>query len=298
MRPVTSQPGYTEADLDTLLLTGQFIFADCYTIRLVDGVTILRYTTAQHSVSVVPIDSLIRTTYLADQVLISGLRFKVGVGVEVDEQTIEVAYRSTDLVQGQSWPQALKLGWFDGATISRDRFFAASWSSPWVGGIPMFAGRVSTLDSVGRMEAKLKIKSALVLLNIDMPRHLWQPSCLNTLGDLTCGVNQAAFSTTVVLSVDGTTSVLPWAAAADDYALGKVFMENFDSVTRVRTVKSVQAGVSITLSYPLDFIPVSGNQFVVFEGCDRTIARCPHFGGNYLDRNRSYPFVPVAETAV
>jgi hypothetical protein len=227
----------------------------------------------------------------------------VGIGTEVDEATITMAYQETDLVQGYPIALALKLGWFDGATIARDRFFAATWGqagqkTEWVGGIPMFAGRVSTLDSVGRQEAQLKVKSLLSLLDTDMPWHLWQPSCLNHLGDLGCGVDINLFATTVVLSVDGTYNTLPMASASSDFLLGKVYIENFDSVTRVRTVKSVQAGVSITLSYPLDFLPVAGNQFVAYQGCDRTITRCPHFGGTFTERNRSYPFVPVAETAV
>jgi hypothetical protein len=297
VRPVTPQPGYVEADTDALLASRQFVFADCYTITLVDGVTRLRYTTGQEDVSVVPIGDLMRVTYRAKQVQISGLRFKIGIGVEVDEQTVTLSYTDDDLIQGQNFALALKIGWLDGATITRDRFFAAAWGDPWIGGIPMFAGRVSTLDNVGRVQAKIKVKSALVLLNVDMPRLLWQPSCVNTLGDINCGVDQNLFATTVPLVVDATPTVLPWAGATADYNLGKVYIENFDSVTRVRTIREVQVGVSVTLSYPLDFIPVAGNQFVAYEGCDRTIARCPHFGGSYLDRNRSYPFVPVGETA-
>lgn len=298
MRPITAQPGYSEADLDNLLATGQFVFVDCYTIQLVDGTTKLRYCTAQSNVSVVPVGDPMRVIYVANEVQITGLRFKIGIGVEVDEQTVKLSYKPTDLVQGQNLPNALRYGWFDGATISRDRFYAAAWGQPWVGGMPMFAGRVSTLDSVGRVEAQIKVKSALVLLDIDMPRDLWQPTCINTWGDINCGVNKDLFAITVVLSIDGTSSVLPWAGASSDYLLGKVHMENFDSVTRVRDILDVQPGVSITLSYPLDFLPVAGNQFVAFEGCDRTISRCPHFGGTFTDRNASYPFVPTVETAI
>ncbi len=301
MRPVTSQPGYSEADLETLLASGQFVFADCFTITLNNGIDKLRYTTAQHSVSVVPVGDPMRVTYRADLVLIEGLRFSVGIGTEVDEQQITLSYAENHTVQGQSFALALRLGWFDGAVITRDRFFAASWGSPWVGGIPMFAGKISTLDSVGRMRATLKVRSALVLLNLDMPRNVWQPSCKNNLYDLGCGVDPNLHSTTVLMAVDGTTTVLPWPAATADYLLGKVYIENFDGVARVRAIKSVQAGVSVTLSYPLDFVPVSGNQFVAYEGCERTQAVCPRFdvvSGDWVDRFRAYPYVPVGEAAV
>lgn len=296
MRPVYPQPGYDENDLELLLASRQFVFADCYTITLVDGTTKLRYTTAQNDVSVVVIDEVIRRTFDAKKVLISGLRFKIGIGVEVDEQTVTFAYDEYQEIYGQKFAYALRLGWLDGATISRDRYFAQAWGDPWIAGMPLFTGRVSTLESVGRVEAKVKVKSALVLLNIEMPRFMWQPACLNTLYDVGCGIDENAHAETVVLGPGSTTTILYTSSAADIYKLGKIYIEDDDAVTRVRSINDVVAGSYISLSYPLDFTPESGQQFVMYEGCDRTYATCGDQFSNQANF-RGYPYVPVAETA-
>lgn len=302
MRTIYPQPGYTEADLDTLLASRQFVFADCYTVNLVDGSTIYRYTNAQQDVSVVEVDTIERQLYLSKLVQLTGLRFKIGVGVEVDEQTVTFNYDESYDLFGQRFAYSARLGWMDGATIKRDRYFAYDWGAPWIAGMKMFTGQVSTLDSVGRTQAKFKVKSALNLLNVDMPRFMWQPGCVNTLYDESisgggCNVDPDLHNTTVMLASDGTTTILPWAGASDDYLLGKVHIENGDGVTRVRSITEVNAGVYIVLSYPLDFIPETGTQFIAYEGCDRTSTRCQLFPGDYKERFRAYPFVPVAETA-
>ena len=143
----------------------------------------------------------------------------------------------------------------------------------------------------------IKVKSALVLLNIDMPRNLFQPSCKNTWGDLACGIDQSIYAQHVTLAVDATPYELPWASATADFILGKIMVENGDGVTRVRSVKRVDIGVSLLLSYPLDFTPVAGTEFVAYPGCPRTLDACTNLYANQ-DNFRAYPFVPVPETAV
>lgn len=297
------QPGYTEADFDALLASRQFVFADVYTITLVDGITQYRYTNAQQDVNqVVEVGGVGRQTYLARDVNISGLRFKISVGTEVDEQTVVFGYRETSTIQGMIWPRALLWGRLDGAIITRDRFFAASWGAAntptaWVAGQPMFKGRVSTLDKVGRLEASVKVKSALVLLNINMPRELWQPNCRNTWGDAGCGIDQSLYAQTVTMSGTPTTTFLPWSSATANFALGKVHIENGDAVTRVRSVKSIEVGVGVDLVYPLDFTPASGDMFAIFPGCRRNFSDCDTLYSNTA-KFRGFPFVPVAETAL
>lgn len=305
-RPITAQPGYVVADTENLLAGRQFVFADVFKITLVDGNHKYYYTTAQQNVSVVPLDDPMRVLYLADQVQIQGLRFSLGVGVEVDEQTVTLAYHEADTILGVPFAEALRRGYLDGASIKRDRFFAANWGSPttaFVGGIPMFHGRVSSLDSIGRTEGKVKVKSEMVLLDIDMPKHLWQATCLNTWGDLNCGVNQDTYSVIYTLTVNATTTFIPWPAASHTYDLGKIHVMDGYSVTHVRSIRNIQPGVGLQLSYPLPFAPVAGNDVTIWPGCGRTTDGTPgcktYWGGtDYVDHFRGYPFVPVAETAV
>jgi hypothetical protein len=297
MRPVFPQPGFSEADLENLLASRQFIFADCFTITLVDGVTKFRYATAPSDVSVVPLDQLIRVTYDSRSVIISGLRFRISTGVEVDEQTISLAYSDDDTIQGLKFPEALKQGRLDGATITRDRFFAEFWGAPWIGGIPMFSGIVSTLDSVGRVEAALKVRSTLVLLNINMPRELYTPNCRNTWGDINCTIDQSLFVVNIpVMGGTPTETFIPFPAVDTSFEGGKIHIESGDSVTRIRTIRNIILGSGVDLIYPLDFLPLAADAVAIFPGCPRTRVACVNLYNNE-EHFRGFPFVPVAETA-
>lgn len=308
MRPITPQPGYTEADVLAVMNSGQFVYVDCFTFipKIGDA---LRYTNGQQNVTVVPIDDIERQTYFGNQVLIRGLRVRNNLGIEVDEQQIEMSYPNTMLYQAMlTWPQALLQGRLDGASIRRDRYVAAAFGNDgnggtlWLGGFPMFLGLVSSLTSVGRQSATVNVKSDLVLLNRQAPAFLWEPTCKNTWGDPACGVDQAAWVVHDVLGASPTRTVLPWAASSTDYNQGKIHIENGDSVTRVRTVARATA-TELYLAYPLDFDPVAGMAFAAYPGCSRTddaTTGCPKYHGDpgWRDKFKGFPFTPVAETGI
>ena len=299
MREVFPQPGYVEADLTALLASGQFVYTECFTIVPIVGSPLL-YTAAQDDVSVVPVDGGPgRSTYLAKQLLISGLRFKTSIGMEVDQQQIDLSYTNDIIYQAVlSFPQALLQGRLDGATIKRDRFFAEAWGSPWIAGVTMFEGIVSSLDSVGRQTARLNVKSGLVLLNVDTPRDLWQPQCKNYWGDFGCGLNPASFVVQTTIEAGSTRSTLNWAASTDEFVMGTAHVEGGDGVTRVRTILRVDAGVSIDLIYPLDMDPTTGANVAFYPDCRREFSRCSLYHASPEEHFIGFPRVPVAETAV
>lgn len=298
MRPITPQPGYTDADLTALLATRQFAYADCYTFTNKDGV-VLRYASSQKKVNIqnpVPDAMSGPLEYQSNLVKVSGLKLQLGVGVEVDEQDIVLEYSENLLYNGQmSFGAALRYGRFDGSVIRRDRYFATSWGQPWVGGVPMFVGLTSTLESVSRSECAMKVKSSLVLLKTPMPRKSFQPGCLWTLFDGGCGLDRNDFDTAGTIGVGSTASVINWAGAVAGMRFGTVYVEDGSGVTQVRTIEDVNPGVSLTLAYPLDFTPVGGETFVSYPGCIRTYARCGELGNQ--SRYRGYPYVPVPETS-
>lgn len=302
MRTIDPQPGYVEADVTNLLATRQFVMADCYTITPLSG-SPMYYTTAQRRVHVIPFaGGPGYVTYEANIVLINGLLSKSNLGVEADEQQVNLSYPPNDTSYQNylSWAFALQSGRLDGATITRDRFFAATWGSDWLGSIRMFSGLVSTLRKVGRSSATMNVKSDLIKLNMQMPRDLWEPNCRNTLGDTACGINLATYATAGVVGASPTRSVLPWASGTVNFSLGKVHIDNGDSVVRVRTITRWQGG-NIYLAYPLDFDPYAGQNFTAYPGCPRTTDAtrgCPHYhGSGWQDRYRGFPRVPVPETA-
>lgn len=298
MRTITPQPGFTAAEVEAVMDSGQFVYTDCFTIYPISGIA-MRYTTYQRDISLVPLDGgATRQTFQGNKLLIKGLRVKASVGIEVDEQELGLDYTNDPIFQNQiSWPQALLLGRLDGATIRRDRFIANT-DRVWMGGFPMFRGLVSTLKTVGRASATMNVKSDLVLLNVQMPRDLWEANCKNTLGDPICGINLESYAVLGTVGVGSTRTYLVWAGVSSDYALGKIHIANGDSTTRVRTISRVDAS-GIYLSYPLDFDPGSGLSFTAYPGCDRTMSRCPFFHPTDWEKYfKGFPFIPVAETAV
>jgi len=302
VRPITPQPGHSEADVVDALASKNFIFANCYTIAPLVGSS-MYYTTARGDVTVVPLGGVMRQTYKAGTVLIAGLKAHNKIGVEVDEQTISLDYSLNPDYQARiPWPKALLQGLMDGATIRRDRFIALEWlpqgKTDWLGGMPMFAGRVSNLSSVGRQSAQLSVKSEINTLSNQMPRSLFTARCKNTWGDTACGVDKSLFAVTAtVTSGTPTRTFLPWTSANASYVEGTVHMDNYDSVTRVRKIQKAD-NTGLWLAYPLDFDPVVGQTFTAWPGCAGTQTECQvYHPSDWQNRLKAFPYVPVVEQA-
>jgi hypothetical protein len=289
------------------LASRQFIYADCFTFIPKVG-SPLRYTTSQQDVSLVPVDDISRQTYQAQTVIIKGLRVRNNLGVQADEQQVEMSYPDALNYQAAlTWPQALLQGRLDGASVRRDRYFATAWgnglagATDWLGGCPMFLGLMSSLDKVGRQSATLNVKSNLILLNRDTPAFLWEPNCKNTWGDLACGVVQADWAAAATVGASPSSSVIPWSGAGPAYNLGKIHIENGDSVTRVRTIARATSS-QLYLAYPLDFTPSVAASFLAYPGCTRTddaTYGCPKYHGvDWVKKFKGFPFIPVAEAGI
>jgi hypothetical protein len=302
VRTITPQPGYAQIDTTNALKSGQFIYVDNYTITPLVG-TPLRYTSYQQEVNLVPVGDIGRRKYVAGEVLVSGLLAVSKIGTEVDEQQMTLDYGNSLQYQNRlPWSQAILQGQLDGAMVKRDRYIAAAHNTPWLGGFTIFEGRVSSIDMVGRQSATVKVKSELVLLNVNSPRELYDPNCRNTWGDANCGVIQSAYA--VIGAVDAhppsplsTRTTLYWNASNTNFSLGKLYIDNGDGVTRIRTILNATSS-ALYLSAPLDFDPVSGMTFTAYPGCNRTMTRCQDFhGGTWANFFKGFPFVPVVETA-
>lgn len=302
MRAITAQPGHTGADVIAALASRNFVYADCYTITPLIG-SPLHYTNASRDMTVVPLGGSIRQTYIGGTVLVQGLRAHIKIGVEVDEQQIVLDYKNElDYQARLPWPKALLYGYLDGASIRRDRFIAGTWgddlSYPWLGGMPMFDGIVAGVTEAGRQSATLSVKSAINVLDTEMPRDLYRPRCKNTWGDSNCGIDQSTFASIVTISSGTpTTTFLPWTGATANYVEGKVHIDNGDSVTRVRKIQRADT-TGVWLVYPLDFVPVIGTTFTAFPGCPGTMTRCQDFhGSSWMNRFKGFPFIPVVESS-
>jgi uncharacterized phage protein (TIGR02218 family) len=236
---------------------------------------------------------------LANSILIDGLKYKAGVGLEVDQQQITVAARSTDTISGGApFLQALRDGAFDGCEIVRYRvFFSDRLGGTAIGAATLFKGRLGTIDEIGRSSAKLTVNSDLVLLDIDMPRNIYQPTCLHTLYDSGCTLTKAAFGTNGVVGAGSTASTIYWPGAGTNFAQGTIAFTSGVNAGVTTTVGSAANGSSLNLIYPLQSASQSGDTFTVYFGCDHTPATC-QLKFNNLANFRGFPYVPPPQSAV
>lgn len=268
----------------------QFWMADCYTFTLVDG-TVLRYTSADFSVV------FGGNTYLHTGPLFKRGRTRCSVGLSVDSMEINVTASSDHTLAGLPFIQAVANGLLDGATVELDRAFAATPGAAVVGTVKQFVGLVSNADPKG-FTAKIMVRSHLELLNVSMPRNLYQPPCGNTIYDANCGVSRAAHAAYSAIASGSTRRVLNCglANAAGFFDIGEVVMTSGQNTGLRRTVRSYSPGV-VSLAYPLPKDVANGDTFTIYPGCDRRLTTCDTKFGN-KPRFRGTPFVPVPETAL
>ncbi len=198
--------------LQDLLASRQFFAADLYTFTLING-TALRYCSGDRDI-----------TAGGDLFTAQGPRVDRKdnkakchwkIGVEVDTLVFDVMPQATDMVNGLPFLAACVQGAFDGAELQLERAFMATYGDTSVGTVIMFAGRVAEID-LGRAVATFTINSHLELLNLQLPRNLWQPGCVNSLGDASCGVNLPSFAVAGSAAAGSSASMIATSLAQAD----------------------------------------------------------------------------------
>src|SRR5580704_12332421 len=268
------------------------LMADAFTFTLRSGL-VLCYTNVDVTFS------YNGNTYLGNSILVDGLKYKAAVGLEVDQQQITIAARSTDTItSGAPFLQALRDGSFDGAEIVRYRvFFSDRIGGTAIGSVLLFKGRLGVIDEIGRTSAKLTVNSDLVLLDIDMPRNVYQPTCLHTLYDSGCTLHKSDFQASGTVSTGSTASIIYWPGANANFAQGTITFTSGFLAGVTATVGSVVNGSSLNLINPLQSVPAPGDGFTVYFGCDHTLTTCQAKFNNLVNF-RGFPYVPPPQMAV
>lgn len=296
MKPVS-------AELLTLLATRQFFAADLYTFSGGNlGSNVLRYCGGDADITA------------------NGFLFSAGgqvgpyfdrkdnkakchwkVGVEVDTLVFDVLPGSAQIF-GTGFLAAVRQGVFDGAELLLERAYMPTYGDTRRGTVRYFLGRVAEVDA-GRSLATFTVNSHLELFNLQMPRNLYQPGCVNSLGDPSCGVSPIP-STTGTVQAGSTSAQIIATLAGGPFATG-----TFD-LGKVQFTSGVLNGLALTakqvaLSSPavitlLGYFPTApspGDTLTLFFGCDKSTGPngCPKF--NNLGRYRGFPFVPQPATA-
>jgi uncharacterized phage protein (TIGR02218 family) len=284
--------------LQNLLASRQFFAADLYTFTLVGG-GVLRYCAGDRDISAG--GNLFTSQGPRIDRKDNKAKCHWKLGVEVDTLVFDVMPQATDLVNGQAFLAACVQGAFDGAELQLERAFMATYGDTSVGTVILFVGRVAEID-LGRAVATFTINSHLELLNLQLPRNLWQPGCVNSLGDASCGVTLASFAVTGSAAAGSSQSAVAASLgqATGYFDQGKIAFTSGANAGLTRSVKAWVAGSpgTIALLAPLPNAPAAGDAFTIYPGCDKTLDAngCAKFANTA--RFKGYPYVPDPQTAV
>lgn len=284
--------------LQNLLASRQFFAADLYTFTLVGG-GVLRYCSGDRDIT--SGGNLFSAQGPRIDRKDNKAKCHWKIGVEVDTLVFDVMPQATDLVNGQPFLAACVQGAFDGAELQLERAFMASYGDTSVGTVIMFVGRVAEID-FGRAIATFTINSHLELLNLQLPRNLWQPGCVNSLGDASCGVDLMSFSVSGSAAAGSSQSTIAasLAQATGYFDQGKIAFSSGANAGLTRSVKTWVAGSpgTIALLAPFPNAPAAGDAFAIYPGCDKTLGTngCAKFANTA--RFKGYPYVPDPQTAV
>lgn len=285
----------------------QFIMADLFTITTRFG-EVLRYTTTDRDVK-----------HGGNTFTCTGPNIKRGttkcvLGLEVDTLEVNIGASTSHLLNGAPFVASALSGALDGATFLLERAFFTdlSWvnigTPSAVGAVIQFTGRVSDVDGT-RSSLKVMVKSDLELLNVKMPRNVYEPSCSRVLYDSGCGVNRAAHTYTgkQVLTAGSRShfytnlyGIGEGSLSGSAIDLGVITFTSGANAGLSRTVKSWlesdgSGSAAIRVAFPFPSVPQPGDSFNVSKGCPKNMDTCSRRFGN-LVRFRGFPFVPAPET--
>lgn len=278
--------------LIALLDEDQFLMADLYTITTVQG-NVYRYTNFDSNLIVYG------QIYTADGPIIQREGISFSLGVEVDSLAIDIFVTDDDCFEETPIVQAFHNGVLDGARFKLERVFL-DYMNPVdtsAGTIKLFEGRIIEPE-FDRNHISANVASDTDVLNVQMPRNLYQPSCLNTLFDSGCGLKHDAYVVRTTVEQNSTLNRLLCSLSQPQGWFTQGVVEFTQGVNKglKRTVRLHESG-ALLLTLPLLDMPNIGDIIKVYPGCDKRLETCSN---RFNNRNcfRGSPFIPVPETAV
>ena len=284
-----------------LLGNSQFVVIDLYTLSVVNtawasGLSVT-YTNYYYSGSDYDI-VYGGHTFKGNDAIFTRDGLKQTIGLEVSTMNITINATASMLVLGVPFMQAITQGILDGAMLKIERAFLNA-DHTIIGTVNWFTGHIAKA-SPSRNGAAITINSLTDLLNVNVPRNVYQAACQNSLYDGACALSRASFSAAgAVSTITGTTLTISGSAASksDGYwAQGGIIFTSGAANGEARTAKSWVGGV-LTLLSPFPTVPAPGDTFMIYAGCDKQLATCQakfSNGANF----KGQPFIPVPETAV
>lgn len=303
----------SSAPLVALINSKAFFSANCYTFSLATGV-VVRLTAADFDVVSGGFTWTIRPRIEAAQ---NRPTAHWKMGLDVDSWTATILPRAADEFTGAPFPDRIgdepflayaAAGGFSGAEILVERAFFAAPGPAWplsaaartpVGMLTLFKGLVGEVNLTSSAVA-ITAQDYRVLLSTQMPRNLYQASCLNQLFDARCALSSGPFARTGTVGDFSTRSIINAAVASPGgsgtWVLGRMVFSSGRNSGQQRMVADWDGAQEFRLANPLLFAPEIGDAFTVYPGCDKSEASCFAFGNH--DNFRGFSRIPTPETAL
>lgn len=253
------------AALVAILAGDRFLYGDLYTFALRNGTT-KYYTDWGMDLTIGG------NTYKSGACLISGAKYRVERGLNVDESDLTVYPDPAETVNGLAFVRAVRVGLLDRAIISRQRQFINPDLSITANAPLIFLGEI-TDSSPSRNQATLKVKSMPNLLNTYMPRRQYQPHCTWVFGDANCTIARAPLTVSNAATAGSTSGTINCTVSdgAGTYNNGVLTFTSGANNGLKRNVKSYSPGV-VVLTAPFPTLPTTGDTFSLSPGCTKNLA--------------------------
>ena len=295
--------GFTVKNLGSTLLTflqtnNIFGRADLFAITLVNG-QVLRTTSSQADITYGG-NIFYSSLYGAWQRGV--LKMEASFSLAANDMPLTAMLPASILFPGTSIPmmQCLTAGLFDGAAVTVYTAYWAPGEAPNTtrGVETKFVGQILDFKQTGRSIVEFTVADLLYLLNLKTPPKLIQASCRHTLYDANCTLLASAFGVSRTVAAGSTTQTINLSSAvtAAVYAQGFITFTSGANAGITMSIKSQPSTTQIVLA---GFTPLAlavGDGFTMYQGCNKTQARCSQLGN--LLNNGSEPYVPNPEVAV
>ncbi|OIR10971.1 hypothetical protein GALL_71420 [mine drainage metagenome] len=277
----------------------QLVFADLYTFTLSAGANVSGGAFNGSGVVVRYADFDADVVYNGNTFKHGDLvltRDKVGckMGLTVDQIKITAAPLASSVINGVPFLKAATMGMLDGARLQLDRVFFQSGAV--VGGYLNFSGIVGDVNAT-RSSAEITVNSDIFLLNINMPRNLYMPTCQHTLFDADCALVKSAFANAGTAQAGSSATQVVCAGMNSSQAYfdaGTITFTGgaYNGVSR--TVRNYSGG-AFQLLLPLPGAPAVGDTFNAYPGCAKTSGVCTNKFNNVANF-KGFELIPLPET--
>jgi len=177
-----------------------------------------------------------------------------------------------------------------------------------------FAGMVTSIESLGLTKAEINLQDMMYLLNVQVPRMIFQSSCSNVLYDAKCTLASAAFTVTSFiggvinsLSFYPNPTLVP-KSLAGTFQQGMLTWLTGNNVGLSSYVMACGGNPQILTLDVQPLFPMQNNdEFKIAEGCNKSFTSCLNLqptinasSGQPMAYHNfaGQPFTPVPETAI